>query len=240
MNIFLSFKSLSRSELMLWLSSILIIGTTFILIGNNSYLNLIASLVGATALIFVSKGDVIGQVLTVVFSLIYAVISFDFRYFGEMITYLGMTAPIAILSVIAWLKNPFEDGKQEVRISKLTSKNTILMLSLTIGITFIFYFILKAFDTNSLIVSTISIATSFMASYLMLFRSPSYALAYATNDIVLVILWVLASMENIEYLPMVICFLIFLLNDMYGFYNWKKIMKRQIVQEHSRMKYSQN
>ena len=76
-------------------------------------------------------------------------------------------------------------------------------------------------------ISTISVFTSFLAASLMLFRSKYYALAYASNDIVLIILFILASIENISYIPMVICFIIFLINDLYGFINWTKMSKKQ-------------
>jgi nicotinamide riboside transporter PnuC len=100
------FKTLNRTEWLLWLLSITVIFNSFLLSGSFYLLTLIASMVGVTALIFVAKGDVWGQLLTVLFSLLYAVISLHFRYYGEMITYLGMTAPIAAMSVITWLRNP--------------------------------------------------------------------------------------------------------------------------------------
>ena len=62
---------------------------------------------------------------------------------------------------------------------------------------------------------------------LTVFRSQYYALAYAFNDIVLIILWALATAENIAYLPMIICFVVFLINDSYGFFNWRRIKSRQ-------------
>lgn len=189
-------------------------------------LTLIASLIGVTALIFVAKGDVWGQLLTVSFSLLYAVISLKFSYYGEMITYLGMTAPIAALSVIAWLRNPYADTT-EVKVHRLNKRQRIWLVTLTILATFIFYFILYAFGTANLLISTLSIATSFSASYLMLFRCPNYALAYAANDIVLIVLWILASMDNLSYLPMIACFVMFFVNDIYGFINWIRIKNRQ-------------
>ena len=70
--------------------------------------------------------------------------------------------------------------------------------------------------------STISVTTSFAAAALTMLRSSYYALAYAMNDIVLIILWIIASMENRMYVPMVINFMVFLINDLYGFVNWKK------------------
>lgn len=48
------------------------------------------------------------------------------------------------------------------------------------------------------------------------------ALGYASNDIVLIILWILASIKDPGYIPVVVNFLIFFLNDMYGFICWKK------------------
>jgi nicotinamide riboside transporter PnuC len=61
----------------------------------------------------------------------------------------------------------------------------------------------------------------------MYLRSSAYALSYAANDIVLIILWIMASIDNISYLPMIVCFVMFFINDMYGFFNWRKMKKRQ-------------
>lgn len=220
------FSKLTKFEWLLWVTSMIIVVASFFLSGGLDLLTLIASLVGVTALIFVAKGDVWGQILTVLFSLIYAVISLKFRYFGEMITYLGMTAPIAVLSVISWLKHPYE-GTTVVKVHHLSRKQRVWMVALTIAVTFAFYFILSALNTPNLIISTISIATSFLASYLMLFRNTGYALAYAANDIVLIVLWILATITDSSYLPMIICFFMFLLNDIYGFINWMRMKKSQ-------------
>lgn len=231
MKILESFRALTKFEWFLWVGSLLTMIISFVVGGNTGWMTLLASLIGATALIFVSKGDVFGQILTVVFSFFYAVISFELRYYGEMITYLGMTSPIAILSVAAWMKHPYKEAKAEVEVGRLTGKKVGWMLLLTAVVTFSFYFVLDAFGTANLIVSTISIATSFLASFLMLLRSPAYAIAYAANDIVLIALWLPACIEDMTYLPMVVCFTIFLLNDSYGFFNWQRIRKRQFEDE---------
>ena len=220
------FVNLSKFEWMLWISSVIIVSASFLLAGEFYWLTLIASLIGVTALIFLAKGDVTGQLSMILFSILYGIISYQFRYYGEMITYLGMTMPIAMLSVYTWLKHPYENS-DEVEVSQLDRKQVIGIIFLTIVVTVLFYFVLKAFDTENLIMSTISIATSFSASSLQALRSPFYALAYAANDIVLIVLWVMASMESISYLPMVICFAMFLINDIYGYISWQKMQLRQ-------------
>lgn len=220
-------SKLSKTELIIWVSSVFLINISFLFVSQKDYLTLVASLIGATALIYVAKGEPLGQILTVVFSVFYSVISLKFHYYGEMITYLGMTAPIALMSTVSWLKNPYKKGAAEVKISKLSRSKASIMIVLTVIVTFAFYFILKYFNTANLFMSTVSIATSFLASYLMLFRNPYYAVAYAANDIVLIILWILATIDDIQYLPMIACFVIFFINDLFGFVSWQKRKKQQ-------------
>lgn len=220
------FNDLTKFELGLWIASLIVVTGSFLVSKGGDYMTLIASLVGVTALIFVAKGYVFGQVLTVVFALFYGIISFYFGYYGEMLTYMCMTAPIAIMAVVSWIKHPYKDSK-EVEVRIVHRKEVFVMCMLAVCVTVIFYFILKFFNTANLIFSTLSVTTSFLACFLTYMRNPFYAVAYAANDIVLIILWVLASVEDISYLPMVLCFVMFFANDVYGFVNWKRMEKRQ-------------
>lgn len=221
------FRGLRKREWALWLISLTVVVTSNLMAGTVDPITLTATLVGVTALIFVARGNVWGQILTVVFSLLYAVTSWHFRYYGEIITYLGMSAPIAVASVVTWIKNPYKKGESEVKIAHLSLGGALVLSFLTAAVSVAFYFILKALGTANLIVSTISVATSFLASALMMLRSSYYAIAYAVNDVVLIALWVLASLEDISYLPMVANFLAFLVNDIYGFLSWNQREKRQ-------------
>lgn len=101
------------------------------------------------------------------------------------------------------------------------------MIILAAAVTFIFYYILLFFHTANLVPSAVSVTTSFLAVYLTFRRSAFYAAAYAANDIVLIILWILAALTDISYLSVVICFIMFFVNDIYGFVNWSKMRKRQ-------------
>jgi len=220
------FAELTRFELILWLTSICAIAISAFLAGSNDFLNTIASLIGVTALIFISRGYIIGQVLVVIFSVFYGIISFYFSYYGEMITYLCMTAPMAIVSIVSWIKHPYKDSN-EVEVNRVTKKQTAVMLILTVIVTIAFYFILSALNNANISFSTISVTTSFIASYLTFLRSPYYAIGYATNDLVLIVLWTLATIDSISYLPMVVCFIMFFFNDIYGFVSWRRMQRRQ-------------
>ena len=222
----------TKSDLTLWTSSVTLIILMFVLFDREGYLTLAASLIGVTSLIFCAKGNPLGQVLMLVFSVFYGIISFSFAYYGEMITYLGMTAPMAVVALVSWLTHPYEGNRSEVAVSPLTGKDCAVMAALTTAVTVAFYFILAYFHTANLIPSTVSVATSFAAAYLTYKRSPWFALAYASNDVVLIILWALASFTDPAYISVTVCFAVFLVNDVYGFISWRKMGQKQAQKLH--------
>ena len=211
----------------LWSGSMIAIVLSFCLGESFHPLTLLASLLGVTSLIFIAKGNVVGQFLVSVFSILYAIVSLEQRYYGEMITYLFMSLPAALVACITWLKNPSKRSKSEVKVATVSATNVFFIVFASLIVTIAFYFILGYFNTNNLIVSTVSVFTSFLASALLIFRSRCYALAYAANDVVLIVLWVYSSLTSLAYLPMVVCFVAFLFNDLYAFYNWKRMQARQ-------------
>lgn len=219
----------SKSEITLWCSSVVLIVLSFCVFDRENYLTLVASLVGVTSLIFNAKGNPFGQLLMVIFSLLYGITSFTFSYYGEMITYLGMTMPMAIFALISWLRNPYNGNRAEVKVNTISRIEIVLMWVMTIAITILFYSILEYFNTANIVPSTLSVTTSFLAVYLTFRRSPYFALAYAANDIILIVLWVLASLCDVRYISVVVCFVAFFANDIYGYLSWQQMMKRQAV-----------
>ena len=218
----------TRGEWTLWGGSVCLIALAFLLFDRVNYLTLAASLIGVTSLLYNAKGNPIGQSLMVVFSGLYGVISYRFSYYGEMLTYVGMTGPMALFALISWLRNPYGGNRAEVAVDRLRKFEYVLLPFLTVLVTIGFYFILKFFHTANLLPSTLSVTTSFVAVYLTFRRNPFFALAYAANDVILIILWLLAARTDISYLSVVICFVTFLVNDLYGFLCWQKMRRRQM------------
>lgn len=200
---------------------------TFFLFDGKEYFKLISSLVGIAALIFSAKGNPMGPALMIFFASAYGVISYSFSYYGELITYVGMSLPMSVWAFISWFRHPSDKGHAETAVGKVGRREWLLLLLYTALVTVAFYFILGALNTPNLIPSTFSVSTSFAAAYLTARRSPYFALAYALNDIVLIILWVLATIENIGYLSVTACFTVFLINDLYSFTNWRRMSRRQ-------------
>ncbi len=221
------FTRLTKFEWILWISSLIVVSLAFFLGGRMGVVSYLASLFGVTSLIFLAKGDVTGQFLIVIFALLYAVVSWQEHYYGEMLTYVCMSAPAAVAAIVAWIRHPFTEDHSEVKVNRLQGREWSFLCFLTVAVTTVFYFVLGFFGTAQLLVSTVSVTTSFFASYLTFRRSPYYALAYALNDVVLIVLWMISAWRDPSYFSMVACFVMFLFNDLYGFFNWLKMQKRQ-------------
>ena len=135
----------TKGEIILWLCSVIGIVASFLIFDRESYSTLIISIIGTTALIFNAKGNPLGQGLMIFFCVFYGVVSCSVRYYGEMLTYLGMSLPMAVISLISWLRNPFQKGKAEVKVNYLKRKDYMQLVVLTVLVTVAFYFILKYF-----------------------------------------------------------------------------------------------
>ena len=122
-------KTLTKKEWLLWLVSLTVVILSNLATNDLDLLTLISALLGVTALIFAAKGNVWAQFLMIIFCILYGIISFRFHYWGEMITYLGMTLPMA-----AWSAIPVGDTRfQKKCIKKMKSiadsGKTILFVS---------------------------------------------------------------------------------------------------------------
>ena len=221
------FVPLSPFEWVLFLVSCAAVTIPFFLFSRAAWYYLAASLLGVLSLTFTSKGHVFGEFLMVAFSILYGVISWSFAYYGEMITYLGMTLPVSVAAIVSWLRHPSEKGHAEVRVARLSARDYLVSFLLGVGVSTVFFFLLRALGNPNLPAATVSVFTSFAAVWLTVKRSPFYALAYAVNDVVLVVLWTLAARSDPSYWAMTACFAAFLLNDLYGLCNWHRMLHRQ-------------
>jgi nicotinamide mononucleotide transporter PnuC len=214
------FALFTKKDYGIWIFSSALVVLSNVLFSDVDFLVLAASLIGVTSLLFGAKGSVFGQILMIVFSLLYGVISFEAHYYGEMITYLGMTLPMAVWSTVTWILHTDRSGVVQSR--RLKPLHWLVLFLATAVVTFLFYWILWYFQTPNLIWSTVSIATSFLAASLTMMRSPYFALWYGVNDIVLILLWTLDALQNKGSIPVIVIFCIFLFHDSYAFTEWKR------------------
>ena len=215
-------------EILLLSVSLIATVTIFCIGKEKNPWSLLSSVFGIFCVIFTAKGNPVAQYLSIIFAVFYSVVSFQSKYYGEMLIYLFLMIPIHVACIVSWIRNRRNPESAEVKINSLSVKEYAVMGFADCLVTAAFYFLLRALHTDELIVSTISLVSSVSAAYLMLRRSEYYAVCFIVNDIILLILWGLRVFHyGVSSLPTLITFGVFLINDVYGFLAWRKRRKRQ-------------
>ena len=133
-----------------------------------------------------------------------------------------------IIGIISWLRHQDKDG-DTVIISSLSKKEITISLLSQIILFWLYYFILKLFNTELLIISSISVVTSVLASYFEARRSELSLFCYIANDLVIITLWLIPIINGkTELISVLVGPILLLINDIYGSYNWTKLKKQQL------------
>ena len=220
------FKNWSVFELFLLICSPIAVLTAGIVF-DGDWLTVVTSIVGIFCALFLAKGLAFGQFLGVAIAILYSIVSFKNGFYGEVLIYTFISLPMYIWGVIAWLrhKNP---KTQTVEINIIKLQEWIIVGICAVVIFIGFYFMLKAFNTKELIVSTLSVVDNIFAHYLLIRRSKYGFVSYIVNDLILIILWGIPIIQgSFMLIAMLINPIVNLINDTYGFVNWTKTQKKQ-------------
>ena len=219
-------------EILLLFISLTVTTTVFLIGADKNVFSLFSSLFGITSVIFTAKGNPVAQYLAIFFDIFYAIIAYQSRYYGEMLIYIFLMLPISFACIISWLRNRKNPQSAEVKINGLSKTEYGVLALADVFVTVGFYFLLRALNTDELIISTISLVSSVSAAYLMLRRSEYYAVCFIANDLILLALWGARVVGyGTEALPTLVTFVVFLVNDVYGFLAWRKRKKKQLEEE---------
>ena len=193
---------------------------------HGTWIDLSYTLLYFWTAILLAKGKYFCYIIGIISTFFYAFVSYSNSYYGEVIIAMCCTLPLMIIGLVNWLKH--QDSTNTVIIKEITKKELLLVL-LSQAVTFAgYYFLLKAFNTNNLLVSTFSVVASIIATYLTARRSEYGFIGFIINDIILITLWSIPVVEgNINIIPVLLCPVLLLINDIYGAYNWRRIKSEQ-------------
>ena len=223
------FKDWTKFEL-----SFLIIGLSlailFTIIFKGTIIDMCYTILYFTTALLMSKGKVECYFVGFISVFFYGIVSFNQSYYGELLITILLTFPIMIVGIISWLRNRDKEDNTVI-INTLSIKEIIIVLISQIVMFWLYYYILKIFNTSLLIISTCSVVTSVLASYFEARRSELSLISYICNDLILISLWITPVIQgDSTKIPVLLCPTLLLINDIYGTYNWKRLKKKQTEQ----------
>ena len=219
-------KDWTNFEKLLLFGSVVIVSVVGLCF-KSDLLTVSCSIVGIITALLLAKGKNLGQVFGLLITILYSIVSFKNKYYGEVLIYALVMLPMYIIGIFTWI-NHKNEKTNSVEINSIEKKEWGIV-SIVFALVFVgIYYLLKAFNTNELVVSAISVLASLFAVYLQIRRSKYSFSFYMVNDIILMFLWGIPVIRGSYILfPMLLNPIINFINDMYGFYNWKKTEKIQ-------------
>ena len=178
--------------------------------------------------LFMAKGKVASYFIGIVSVIFYGIVSYNQGYYGELLIMIFLTFPIMIVGIVEWLKHIDKD-EDVVIIKDLKKKEIVIAFASQLILYWGYYLLLKTFNTDLLILSSLSVVTSVLASYFEARRSEFSLFCYIANDLIIISLWIIPIFYGQTALISVLVGpLLLLVNDIYGSCNWIRLKRHQI------------
>jgi nicotinamide mononucleotide transporter PnuC len=217
----------------IFLIASVVLPVTVGVVSGSGLLEICTSVLSLIVAIFTAKAKIEGYVLCLVSAVLYAIVSYKVQLYGETIICAVINIPVVIYGIINWARNQRKDNSKgnvvTIGWTGATEVICVVLSQIIMGVGY--YFMLKAFNTENLLLSTISICTSVLAGYLVARRSQLGLFGYAVNDIVVITLWALITANgspNSAVMLVMPC--MYLINDIYGTIEWRRLKKGQKTQ----------
>ena len=185
----------------------------------DSPLGMISGIAGILCVVFVSKGKISNYFFGLIFAYTYFYVSWGSNFLGEMNTALYVYIPSQFIGYFMWKQNMQNDNGSESVVAKaLTPKGwAILLVSVAIG-TLCFVQALKAAGGSSTTLDGLTTIITVAAQLLMILRYREQWLLWIVLNVLSILLWA-------EQPAMYLMYSAYLLNSLYGYYNWTKLVK---------------
>jgi nicotinamide mononucleotide transporter PnuC len=207
------------------------------IIFDSSVLVILDSVLGIITLFLLAKGLVFGNLTEIVTMLIYCVICYSHKYYGEIIINGAIMVPAYVINTISWLKNKSKSGDSIVVDNRVRWKEFLPLAAIFLCSGVGVYFLLRAFDTANLVVSTISVVCGFFAIYFMIRRSVVNYIFYLISNFVRIALWGYVVLQgDLSYLPTIITTIFYVGINIFGIINWLRLGKNQAVENSAQEK----
>ena len=185
----------------------------------DSILGMVSGIAGIICNVFVSKGKISNYFFGLIFAYTYFYISLGANFLGEMNTTLYVYIPAQFIGYFLWKANMQKEQNSAAVIAKaLTVKGWIGLLAFLIIGTLLFVELLNYYGGSSTGLDGLSTIIEIAAQVLMVLRYREQWLLWIVLNIISIALWA-------ENTSMYVMYSAYLLNSLYGYYNWSKLQK---------------
>ena len=220
----------------IWLIAFTVINIWLFFAWDDTTLGLISSMTGMLCVILIAKGKISNFFFGMVQTSTYAYISYSYGLYGEAMLNGLFYFPMQFIGLYMWNKNKaLQKVKDEdIVIKRLTKKGWgILVVSVVVG-AFIYMELLFYLNAQQVRIDSFAVVMSVAAQILMTLRFAEQWIMWVLVNMLSIVLWVvtLTQSDGNDY-TMLVMWTAFLVNSIYGWYNWEKLAKQSLHEEKS-------
>lgn len=182
---------------------------------KDNLLSFICGLSGAINVVLCSQRKLSFYLFAYIQMFTYIIIICQQHLWGELIENIFYVVTTTI-ALFIWIKN-YNKEEKEVETQKLTKNGWIIYCSITIIGTILLYIILLHTNDPKPFLDAVSTVPAFIGQFLLMFRYREQWIMWLVVDITTLILWI--SIGNIF---MVMQYVFWIINCIYGYIKWSK------------------
>ena len=211
-----------------WLITFTAVNIYLFFAWGDTWIGLIASLTGMLCVILTTKGKISNFYWGLINILAYSYVAWQSKYFGDvglnMLFFLPMTFP----GIYYWKKNYSRvNASERVLVKSLKWRDKIIWFSVSLAALYIFGIFLKFIHGTLPFVDSTTTIFSIVATILLTKRYSDQWFYWIMVDVWSIVMWVYIFLRDGNQVSMLVMWSAFLVNALYGYYNWRKLERSQ-------------
>lgn len=196
---------------------------------KDSATGIVAALTGIWCVILTGKGKLSSFWVGTVNTILYAIVAWKARYWGEVMLNLIYYVPMNFVGLYLWSKNMNKDT-DEVSKERLSLKGSIIAYSCVVLGTVGYGFVLKLLNGTLPFIDSMSTVFSVFAQFLCVKRCMEQWVLWIIVDVVTVGMWIYAFINGTGDMATVLMWSIYLINAFIMLFKWMKDTKKNTVE----------
>ena len=220
------FADWSRFEIC-WLVLSTVIMIVLSVIWGDNLLALISGITGILGVVLAAKGKVSTYIFATVNVAIYALLTFQNHLYGEFMLNAFYYIPMNFIGFYLWSKHK-DNESGEVEGKKLTGKQTVILFAAVAVVVLVYWQILSRIGGQLALIDAMSTVFFVVALIMQVARYAEQWLLWIIVNVVSVVMWLLLIGKDSSAVTMVVMWIAYLFNSVYGYYNWRKLAAKNV------------
>lgn len=195
---------------------------------GDTLIGLTASLTGMLCVVLTAKGKISSFYWGLINIFTYSYVAYQSAYYGDVMLNMLYFLPMTFFGIYFWGKNSREKKKSKiVLVRSLSWKNKFLIFVGSLILVYLLGLFLKSISGTLPFVDSTTTIFSIIATILLTKRYSDQWFYWIMVDIWSIVMWTYIFLRDGNQISMLVMWSAFLVNAVYGYYNWIKLEREQ-------------